>query len=138
MGPPGPPSDAARRSPPSGTAGPRRLSSRAAAGPSRRPISWGMNVTDLNQGVVHGVDAPETGLDPSRVDRMDYDSIFGTEPLHHPGGRGLSAYGVRERRPDAGLPGHPLGEMSQATGGLRRPTSLGSAPKAAPGALAGL
>ena len=40
--------------------------------------TWGMKVTDLNQGVVYGVDTAETGADPVLVNRMDYDSIFGT------------------------------------------------------------
>ena len=40
--------------------------------------TWNMKVTDLNQGVVYGVDTPETALDEALVNRMDYDSIFGT------------------------------------------------------------
>merc|ERR1719316_2558840 len=34
--------------------------------------TWGMKVTDLNQGVVYGVDTAETGADPVLVNRTDY------------------------------------------------------------------
>jgi UDP-sulfoquinovose synthase len=39
---------------------------------------WGMRATDLNQGVVYGVDTPETASAPALVNRFDYDGIFGT------------------------------------------------------------
>ncbi|HEY8322642.1 MAG TPA: NAD-dependent epimerase/dehydratase family protein [Candidatus Baltobacteraceae bacterium] len=39
---------------------------------------WGLRATDLNQGVVYGVDTPETALAPALVNRFDYDGIFGT------------------------------------------------------------
>lgn len=39
---------------------------------------WGLRVTDLNQGVVHGIETPETTLDPGLINRFDYDEIFGT------------------------------------------------------------
>ena len=39
---------------------------------------WGMRATDLNQGVVYGVDTPETALAPALINRFDYDGIFGT------------------------------------------------------------
>lgn len=40
--------------------------------------AWGIRATDLNQGVVYGLETPETILDPRLVTRFDYDAIFGT------------------------------------------------------------
>jgi UDP-sulfoquinovose synthase len=39
---------------------------------------WGLRATDLNQGVVYGIETPETRLDPSLLTRFDYDEVFGT------------------------------------------------------------
>ncbi|MFN3679883.1 NAD-dependent epimerase/dehydratase family protein [Thermosynechococcus sp.] len=39
---------------------------------------WGLRATDLNQGVVYGVLTEETGMDELLINRLDYDSIFGT------------------------------------------------------------
>ena len=39
---------------------------------------WGMRATDLNQGVVYGVDTEQTKLDPRLQTRFDYDGVFGT------------------------------------------------------------
>jgi UDP-sulfoquinovose synthase len=39
---------------------------------------WGLRATDLNQGVVYGLDTEETRLAPGLVNRFDYDGIFGT------------------------------------------------------------
>jgi UDP-sulfoquinovose synthase len=39
---------------------------------------WGLRATDLNQGVVYGVDTPETVLDERLATRFDYDEVFGT------------------------------------------------------------
>ena len=39
---------------------------------------WGMRATDLNQGVVYGVETDETALDERLCTRFDYDEIFGT------------------------------------------------------------
>ena len=39
---------------------------------------WGMRATDLNQGVVYGVDTETTKLDPRLTTRFDYDGVFGT------------------------------------------------------------
>jgi UDP-sulfoquinovose synthase len=39
---------------------------------------WGTRATDLNQGVVYGVDTAETKLDPRLATRFDYDEAFGT------------------------------------------------------------
>jgi len=40
--------------------------------------NWGMRVTDLHQGIVWGINTPETRLDPALVNRFDYDGIYGT------------------------------------------------------------
>ncbi|MHA6647526.1 NAD-dependent epimerase/dehydratase family protein [Aerococcus urinae] len=40
--------------------------------------SWGIRATDLNQGVVYGVNTQETAMDPVLYNRFDYDGIFGT------------------------------------------------------------
>lgn len=39
---------------------------------------WGLRITDLNQGVVYGLHTDETEMDPMLVNRLDYDSVFGT------------------------------------------------------------
>ena len=40
--------------------------------------TWGLRATDLNQGVVYGVETEETALDERLVTRLDYDELFGT------------------------------------------------------------
>jgi UDP-sulfoquinovose synthase len=40
--------------------------------------TWGLRATDLNQGVVYGVQTEETALDERLVTRFDYDELFGT------------------------------------------------------------
>lgn len=39
---------------------------------------WGLRATDLNQGIVYGLDTYETALDPALATRFDYDQIYGT------------------------------------------------------------
>lgn len=39
---------------------------------------WGIRATDLNQGVVYGVETDATNLDPRLLTRFDYDAVFGT------------------------------------------------------------
>jgi len=39
---------------------------------------WGLRSTDLNQGVVYGIDTEETRLDERLLTRFDYDEVFGT------------------------------------------------------------
>ena len=39
---------------------------------------WGLRSTDLNQGVVYGVETDETVLDEGLINRFDYDECFGT------------------------------------------------------------
>jgi UDP-sulfoquinovose synthase len=39
---------------------------------------WGLRATDLNQGVVYGIETDETKLDDRLLTRFDYDEVFGT------------------------------------------------------------
>ncbi|QGH33394.1 NAD-dependent epimerase/dehydratase family protein [Gracilibacillus salitolerans] len=39
---------------------------------------WGLRATDLNQGIVYGLETDETKLDPVLTNRLDYDGVFGT------------------------------------------------------------
>ncbi len=39
---------------------------------------WGLRATDLNQGVVYGIDTEESARDERLVTRFDYDEYFGT------------------------------------------------------------
>jgi UDP-sulfoquinovose synthase len=41
-------------------------------------LVWGLRATDLNQGVVYGVETDETRLSPLLATRFDYDAVFGT------------------------------------------------------------
>jgi UDP-sulfoquinovose synthase len=40
--------------------------------------TWGLRATDLNQGVVYGVETEETAREERLITRFDYDEIFGT------------------------------------------------------------
>ena len=40
--------------------------------------TWGLRATDLNQGVVYGIETDESVLDDRLVTRFDYDETFGT------------------------------------------------------------
>ena len=40
--------------------------------------AWGIRATDLNQGVVYGMETEETRLDPRLATRFDYDDVWGT------------------------------------------------------------
>jgi UDP-sulfoquinovose synthase len=40
--------------------------------------TWGLRATDLNQGVVYGIETEETARDARLINRFDYDEIFGT------------------------------------------------------------
>ncbi|MGZ5419298.1 MAG: NAD-dependent epimerase/dehydratase family protein [Solirubrobacterales bacterium] len=40
--------------------------------------TWGLRATDLNQGVVYGIETDETALDERLLTRFDYDEMFGT------------------------------------------------------------
>src|ERR671913_523848 len=39
---------------------------------------WGLRATDLNQGLVYGIETDETKLDERLCTRFDYDEVFGT------------------------------------------------------------
>jgi UDP-sulfoquinovose synthase len=39
---------------------------------------WGLRATDLNQGVVYGIETEESALDDRLTTRFDYDEVFGT------------------------------------------------------------
>ena len=39
---------------------------------------WGLRATDLNQGVVYGIETDETAMDERLCTRFDYDETFGT------------------------------------------------------------
>jgi UDP-sulfoquinovose synthase len=39
---------------------------------------WGLRATDLNQGVVYGIETEETALDPRLASSFHYDEVFGT------------------------------------------------------------
>src|SRR2546425_4935488 len=39
---------------------------------------WGLCSTDLNQGVVYGIETDETAMDERLITRFDYDEVFGT------------------------------------------------------------
>jgi UDP-sulfoquinovose synthase len=39
---------------------------------------WNLRATDLNQGVVYGLQTPETARDERLATRFDYDAVFGT------------------------------------------------------------
>jgi UDP-sulfoquinovose synthase len=39
---------------------------------------WGLRATDLNQGVVYGIDTEESAREERLITRFDYDEIFGT------------------------------------------------------------
>ena len=39
---------------------------------------WGLRATDLNQGVVYGIETDETAQDERLITRFDYDEVFGT------------------------------------------------------------
>jgi UDP-sulfoquinovose synthase len=67
---------------------------------------WGLRATDLNQGVVYGIETPETRLDERLITRFDYDELFGTA---------LNRFAVQA------VIGHPLtvyGEGGQTRGFL--------------------
>ena len=40
--------------------------------------TWGLRVTDLNQGIVYGLTTPETKIDERLRTSFHYDDIFGT------------------------------------------------------------
>ena len=87
---------------------------------------WGIAATDLNQGVVYGIETEETRLDPRLASRFDYDEICGTA---------LNRFCVQAV---VGYPLTPYGKGSQIRGFLNildtlRCVELASLNPAAPG-----
>lgn len=67
---------------------------------------WGLRATDLNQGVVYGVDTEETKLHPGLATSFHYDAVFGTA---------LNRFCVQAV---AGMPITPYGSGNQQRGFL--------------------
>ena len=40
--------------------------------------NWGLRITDLHQGIIWGIETPETKLSEKLINRFDYDGIYGT------------------------------------------------------------
>ncbi len=86
---------------------------------------WGLRATDLNQGVVYGVETDESALDPRLATSFHYDEVFGTalnrfcvQAVDRP-----PAHGLRQGRPDPRLPQHPRhGRVRRAWRPRTRPT----------------
>ena len=79
---------------------------------------WGLRSTDLNQGVVYGIETDETAQDERLATRFDYDEWFGTvaQPLLRAGRHRPSAHRLRQGWPDARLPQHPRHAPVRGTG----------------------
>ena len=81
--------------------------------------TWGLRATDLNQGVVYGIETEETARDERLITRFDYDELFGTvlnrfclqAVIGHP----LTVYGAGQ--PDPRLPQHPRHPRLRRAGG---------------------
>lgn len=60
--------------------------------------TWGLRVTDLNQGIVYGLHTDETRLHPTLSNRLDYDAVFGTALnrflIQAAAGHDLTVYGA--------------------------------------------
>ena len=89
---------------------------------------WGLRATDLNQGVVYGIETEESGRDDRLVTRFDYDEIFGTvlNRFCAAGGDRPPADRLRRRHPDPRLPQHPRHPRLRRTGGARTPPTPAS------------
>ena len=70
---------------------------------------WGLRATDLNQGVVYGIETDETKLRRAAADplRLRRGLRHGAQPLLRAGRDRPPADGLRQGRPDARLPEHP-------------------------------
>ena len=70
---------------------------------------WGLRATDLNQGVVYGVETDESALDPRLATSFHYDEVFGTALNRFcvQAAIGYPAHRLRQGRPDPRLPQHP-------------------------------
>ena len=80
---------------------------------------WGLRATDLNQGVVYGIETDESALDPRLRDELPLRRGLRdrAQPLLRPGGDRPSADRLRQGRPDPRLPQHPRhGRVRRARG----------------------
>ena len=70
---------------------------------------WGLRSTDLNQGVVYGIETDETAQDERLVHPLRLRRVVrhGAQPLLRPGRRRSPAHRLRQGRPDPRLPQHP-------------------------------
>ena len=84
--------------------------------------AWGLRATDLNQGVVYGIETEETRLDPRLVTRFDYDDVHGTvlNRFCVQAVVGPPADPVRQGQPDARVPEH-RGHAALRRAGLPEP-----------------
>ena len=73
-----------------------------------RAAIWGLRATDLNQGVVYGIETEETDARRPARDavRLRRGLRHGAQPLLRPGRDRPPAHRVRQGRPDARLPEH--------------------------------
>ena len=80
---------------------------------------WGLRATDLNQGVVYGIETDETAQDERLGTRFDYDECVrhGAQPLLRPGRDRPAAHRLRQGRADPRLPQHPRHPPVRRAGG---------------------
>ena len=91
---------------------------------------WGLRATDLNQGVVYGIETDETARDERLCTRFDYDDVFGTvlNRFCVQAVIGQPAHRLRQGRPDPRLPQHPRHAPVRRAGGRQpRPSPATSA-----------
>ena len=70
---------------------------------------WGLRATDLNQGVVYGIETDETAGDERLIDALRLRRVLRhrPQPLLRAGGHRPPAHRLRRGRPDARVPQHP-------------------------------
>ena len=89
---------------------------------------WGLRATDLNQGVVYGIETDETGRRraPDHPLRLRRVLRHRAQPLLRAGGDRPPADRLRRGRPDARLPQHPRHARSASSWRSRIPPSWAS------------
>ena len=94
---------------------------------------WGLRATDLNQGVVYGIDTDGdgTGRAADHPLRLRRGLRHRAQPLLRAGGDRPPAHRLRLRRPDARLPQHPRHAAVRRAGG-REPRRPGRVPRLQP------
>ena len=91
---------------------------------------WGLRATDLNQGVVYGIETDESAARraPDHPLRLRRVLRHRAEPLLRPGRDRPPAHGLRRGRADPRLPEHPRhASVRRACGRTTRPTSASTA-----------